>query len=154
MTPSGDGQDRRVYRSLATAWAAVGALVGAAVFFALALTGGRGSIAAYVVGGLLLLVAWRMWISGFRVGTDDVTVATLFRSRRVSWSEIDQFVVLPLGTYPYVGYVVLRDGRKFGTFGLSGSARKTESNRLRVQRPIDELNAELQTWRGTHPQAS
>jgi hypothetical protein len=142
-----------VYRSVATTWAGVGSLAGAAVFFALALTGGRGSVAAYVIGALLLVVAWRMWIAGFRVEADSVKVVTLFRSRRVSWSEIDHFAVMPLGTYPYVGYVVLRDGRKFGTFGLSASSRKAEANRLRVQRPVDALNQVLADRRASTGQS-
>jgi hypothetical protein len=61
----------------------------------------------------------------------------------VSWDEVDRFAVLPLGRFPYVGYVVLRDGRKFGTFGLSTSSRQTEANRLRVQRSVDDLNQVL-----------
>jgi len=82
-------------------------------------------------------------MAGIRVGSDGVKVVTAFLSRRVSWDEVDRFAVLPLGRFPYVGYVVLRDGRKFGTFGLSTSSRQTEANRLRVQRSVDDLNQVL-----------
>jgi hypothetical protein len=117
--------------------------VGGVFFGILAITGGRGKIAALVGAVLLFLLAWRLWMAGIRVGSDGVKVVTVFLSRRVSWDEVDRFAVLPLGRFPYVGYVVLRDGRKFGTFGLSTSSRQTEANRLRVQRSVDDLNQVL-----------
>jgi hypothetical protein len=86
---------------------------------------------------------------GIRAVADGVVVATFVGSRHFVWSEVDRFAVMPLGRYPYVGYVVLRDGRKFGTFGLSTSVRQNEDNRLRVQGPIDELNQILEQHRGS-----
>jgi hypothetical protein len=132
-----------------TFWAAIGSTVGGAGFLVVGVTAGRGRIAAFVAGALLLLAAWRAWGAGIRVGTDGVKVATLLLSRRVPWSDIDRFAVMPLGRYPYVGFVVLRDGRKFGTFGLSTSAGQSERKRLHVQRPIDELNEILGDRRAT-----
>ena len=88
------------------------------MFLIIGFTGGRGQVAGLVVAALLLALAWRMSMVGIQVGDGGVTVATLFLSRRVLWSDIDHFAVLPLGQFPYVGYVVMRDGRKFGTFGL------------------------------------
>ena len=64
--------------------------------------------------------------SGIRADRDGVTIVTLFLSRRIPWRDVDHFAVLPLGRSPNVGHVVLRDGSKFGTFGLSTSARNTE----------------------------
>jgi hypothetical protein len=130
----------RVYRSVGTFWGAIALTVGGAVFLVVGVTGGRGRIAAFVIGALLLLAAWRMWVAGIRVDAEGVTVGTFLLSRRVSWQDVDRFAVMPLGRYPYVGFVVLRDGRKFGTFGLATSVGKSERKRLEVQRPIDELN--------------
>jgi hypothetical protein len=138
---------RRVYRTIATLWAAIGGAVAAGVFLVIGVTHERGRVGVLVVAGITLLAAGRMWTTGIRVQADGVTVGAFVISRRVSWSEIDHFAVMPLGRYPYVGYVVLRDGRKFGTFGLATSADETEGNRLRVQRPIDELNSILADWR-------
>jgi hypothetical protein len=118
----------------------LGVTGGAALFLILGVASTRGRVAAVIIGGMLLVLAWRLWVAGIQVTGDGVKVGTLFLSRRVSWHDIDHFAALPLGRYPYVGCVVLRDGRKFGTFGLSTSAFETEANRLRVQRPIDELN--------------
>jgi hypothetical protein len=132
-----------VYRSAGTRWAAVGSTGGAVVFLIVGLTGGRGQVAGMVIAALLLALAWRMSMVGIQVGDGGVRVVTLFLARRALWNDIDHFAVLPLGRFPYVGYVVMRDGRKFGTFGLSTSSRKTDQNRLQIQRPIDELNRVL-----------
>ena len=90
---------------------------------------------------------WRIASAGIHVDSDAVTVATTFSSHRVSWQEIDHFAVLPRGRYPYVGHVVLRDGRTLATYGLSTSGRMTERNRLAIERPINNLNAILADWR-------
>jgi hypothetical protein len=118
----------------------VGSAGGAVLFAVLAASGGRGNVVAAVVAGLLALLAWRMAMVGIRVRTDGVVIAATFLSRSVPWQDVDRFAVLPPGRFPYVGHVVLRNGGKLGTYGLSTSARRTESNRLRVQRPVDELN--------------
>ena len=133
-------QRSHTYRSVGTFWAALGLTSGGVAFLALAATTGRGRTGVFVIAGVVLLAALRMWMSGIRVEADGVKIASVFLSRRVSWGEIDHFAVMPLGRFPYVGYVVLRDGRKFGTFGLSTSSRQSDANRLQVQRPIDELN--------------
>lgn len=129
-----------VYRSSETGWAAVGSLAVGIVFAVVAASGGRGAVVAGVGAVLLLLVAWRMSIAGIQVRRDGVRVGTAFSSKSVSWQDIDHFAVLPLGRFPYVGHVVLRDGRTLATFGLSTNARRSDSNRLRIQRTIDQLN--------------
>jgi hypothetical protein len=146
MKPGGHG---RIYRAPGTLWAAVGGTGVAAVFLVIAATGVRGWVAVLVGGILMLLLAWRMWTVGVGVLTDGVVVATFLGSQRFAWNEIDHFAVMPLGRYPYVGYVVLRDGQKFCTFGLSTSVRQSEKQRLRVQRPVDELNQILDQHRGS-----
>jgi hypothetical protein len=144
MKPGG-----HTYRSPGTLWAAVGGTTVAVVLLAIAATGVRGWVAVLVGGIAMLLLAWRMWMVGIRALADSVVVATFVGSRRFAWSEVDRFAVMPLGRYPYVGYVVLRDGRKFGTFGLSTSVRQNEKNRRRVQGPVDELNQVLEQHRGS-----
>lgn len=80
-----------------------------------------------------------MSVVGIRVGSEGVKIATLFLTKSVTWPQVDHFAVLPIGRYPYVGHVVLRDGRKLGTFGLATSVRKSERNRLQIQRQVDQL---------------
>jgi hypothetical protein len=143
------GGHGRVYRSPGTRWAAVGGTAVGAVLLVIAATGVRGWVAVLVGGILMLLLAWRMWMVGIRVLADGVVVATVVGSRRFVWSEVDRFAVMALGRSPHVGYAVLRDGRKYGTFGLSTSVRQTEANRLRVQGPVDELNQILEQHRGS-----
>jgi hypothetical protein len=101
---------------------------------------------------LLLVMSWRAWTAGIHVEADGVKVVGFLLSRRFRWEEIDRFEVLPLGGYPYVGHVVLRDGRHVGTYGIGAPVRpksKAEQFRLQVQRPVDELNQLLVDRRGT-----
>jgi hypothetical protein len=136
-------RSRCVYQTIETRLAAVGSGVGAVVFAAIAISGGRGAVVMAIFAAVLALLAGRMSIVGIQVHATGVTVATAFYSRSVAWDEIDHFAVLPVGRFPYVGSVVLRDGRRLSTFGLSTSARKSETNRVRVQQAIDELNHTL-----------
>jgi hypothetical protein len=148
LTP--DGAPRRsVYRSVGTLWAAIGLTAGGAGFVVVGVTAPRRGIDVVIMAALVLLMACRMWVADIRVGPDGVKVGSLLRSRKVPWSDVERFAVMPLGRYPYVGCVVLRDGRKFGTFGLSTSAGHSEGRRLHVQRPIDELNEILAERRAT-----
>ena len=62
-------------------------------------------------------------LSGFMSRRIGIKVVGLFVLRRFRWDEIDHFAVLPLGGYPYVGHVVLRDGRKVGTYGIGSPGR-------------------------------
>ncbi|HWE10855.1 MAG TPA: hypothetical protein VG325_16000 [Solirubrobacteraceae bacterium] len=101
----------------------------------------KGHVAGAVGAALLALISWRMWNVGMQVGAQGVKVVTFLGTRRVAWGEIDHFAVMPLGRYPYVGYVVRRDGQKLPTFGLSTSTWARDG--ASVQRPIDELNTVL-----------
>ena len=101
------------------------------------------------------LLGWRAWVDGIHVDTDGVTVAGFLVSRRVAWNDIDHFAVLPLGDYPWVGHMVLRDGRKLGTYGIGAPGRpQRDRYRLQVQEPVDERNAALEQWRATNTLAS
>jgi hypothetical protein len=97
-------------------------------------------------------MSWRAWIAGIHIEADGVKVVGFLLSKRFRWEEVDHFEVLPLGRYPYVGHVVLRDGRHVGTYGIGAPARpksKAEQFRLQVQRPVDELNQVLADRHGT-----
>jgi hypothetical protein len=100
----------------------------------------------FVLAPLCLLMSWRAWVAGIHVEADGVKVVGFLLSKRFRWEEIDHFAVLPLGGYPYVGHVVLRNGRQVGTYGIGAPGRpksKAQQFRLQVQRPIDELNQVL-----------
>lgn len=153
MRMDASATNRRVYRAVGTTWAAVGGAGGAVIFAAVAWHAGRGQAVTIAAAAVLVLMAWRFWNAGIHVLPEGVKVATVFLSRKVAWEDIDRFAVMPLGRYPYVGYVVLHDGRKFGTFGLSTSARKTEKNRLQIQGLTNALNEALAQWRAANPNA-
>jgi hypothetical protein len=107
-----------------------------------------GRVVGAVSAALFGLMTWRAWVSGIHVEEDGVKVVGFLVSRRVAWKDIDHFAVLPLGNYPWVGHVVLRDGHQFGTYGIAAPGRpRRERFRLQVQEPVDQLNAELERWR-------
>jgi hypothetical protein len=142
---------RRVYQSTETLWAAILSAAGGVAFAVFGLGGGRGAFVLYIAAVLMFLIAVRMPVVGIQVHADSVKVANLLYSRSFAWRDIDHFAMLPLFRYPYVGTVVLRDGRKYGTYGLSTSPGESESKQLRIQRPIDELNRILADRREAHP---
>ncbi len=131
----------RTYRTAGTVRAASATTVGAMAFLAFALVSSRGQTIGFVFTAILALAAWRMWIGGIHIEKDGIRVAGLFMSKRVLWAEIDHFAVLPLGQYPYVGHVVLRDGHQIPCIALAAAGRPaTERRRLQVQAPVDQLN--------------
>jgi hypothetical protein len=143
---------RRVYRSIATIRAAIGCSAATIGFCVLAALPGDSRGLGFVLAPLLLIMSYRAWTAGIHVEADGVKVVGFLLSRRFRWDEIDHFEVLPLGRYPYVGHVVLRDGTRVGTYGIGAPARpksKAEQFRLQVQRPVDELNQVLADRRGT-----
>jgi hypothetical protein len=143
---------RRVYRSVGTVRAATGCSVATTGFCVLAAVPGNSRGLGFVLAPLLLVMSWRAWTAGIHVEADGIKVVGFLLSRRFRWEEIDHFEVLPLGGYPYVGHVVLRDGRHVGTYGIGAPARpksKAEQFRLHVQRPVDELNQVLADRRRT-----
>ena len=145
-SPSSAPHSRRVYRSVSTTRAGVASSVVAVGMCVLVVVPGGGRTLGFIGAPLFLLLTWRTWNVGIHVEADGVKVVAFLASRRVQWEDVDHFAVLPLGGYPFVGHVVLRDGRALGTTGLSAPARpksNTEQFRLEVQRPIDELNQVL-----------
>lgn len=142
---------RRVYRSISTVRAATGCSVATIGFCVLAAVPGSSQGLGFVLAPLCLLMAWRAWAAGIHVTADGIKVVGFLLSRRFRWEEIDHFAVMPLGGYPYVGHVVLRDGRHVGTYGIGAPGRpkaKAEQFRRQVQRPVDELNQILAGARG------
>lgn len=138
--------DRRTYRSVSTLRAAVGATAAAVGFAVVAVLPGGAQGLGLTLAPICALTAWRAWVAGIRVEARGIKVVGFLLSRRFRWEEIDHFAVEPLGRYPYVGHVVLRNGRHVGTYGLGAPGRpqsKAEHFRGQVQRPVDELNALL-----------
>ena len=143
---AGQSKHRRIYRSSSTARWAIGASVATIGFGVLAAVPGDSQSLGFVMTPLLVLISWRIWVVGIRVDANGIKVVGFFLSRRFRWVEIDHFAVLPLGGYPYVGHVVLRDGRKVGAYGIDSPGRpksKAEQFRLQVERPVDDLNQVL-----------
>lgn len=144
MTASTEAaRHRRTYRSVSTRRWAIGATVVTVGFCVLAAVPGGGQTAGLVLAPVFLLLTWRTWVVGIHVTADGVQVVGFLVSRRFRWDEVDHFAVLPLGGYPYVGHVVLHDGRKIGTYGIGAPGRpksKAVQFRRQVQQPVDELN--------------
>jgi hypothetical protein len=136
--------DYRLYRSVSTVRAAVGLTAGMIVFAVLAVVPGKAQVAGGIFATILLLAAWRMWTAGIHTEHGGIKIVAFLRTSRVAWDDIDHFAVLPLGQFPWVGHVVLRDGRCLPCLAISAAARpRTERRRLQVQGPIDALNAQL-----------
>jgi hypothetical protein len=135
-----------MYRSAGTLRAAILATAVPPAFIVLGLVKG-GLIVAFVLAGLLAVLAWRIWHWGIRVRADGVQVVTLLVTRTVRWDEIEKFYVGKFSSYPFAAYVLLRDGRKLVSAGISTSQPGTEGHRRQVQGPVDELNAMLADWR-------
>lgn len=149
LTVGSDLTRGRVYRSAGTLRAALMVTAGVPVFIVLGLVKG-GLVVGLVIAGLLAILAWRFWHWGIRASADEVRVVTLFVTRTVRWDEIDHFYVGKFSSYPFAAYVLLRDGRKLVSAGISTSQPATEGHRRQVQGPVDDLNARLAEWRATH----
>jgi len=135
--------DHGLYRSVSTVRAATGSAAGTAIFAVVAVTG-NAHLAGGIIAAILLLATWRMWTAGVRTEHSGVKIVGFLVTKRVAWDDIDHFAVLPLGRYPWVGHVLLRDGRDLPCLAISAASRpRTERRRLQVQRPIDALNAQL-----------
>jgi Bacterial PH domain len=105
---------------------------------------GKADIAGIVWAPVWAVGSWRAWHRGLRVGDSGVTVVGLLVSRRIAWSDIEEFALLPAGRYPIVGHVVRTRGRAaVPIMGIIGSRGRPQT----AQRQIDELNDQLSTRR-------
>lgn len=141
MISTGLPDPKGVYRTVGTTYTAMGLTAFGITALIIGLVPG-GNLGFAYMAPFSLAVAWRIGIMGIHVEPDGVKVCDVFFSKRFAWREIDHFAVLPVMKYPWVGHVVLRDGRKIGSLGLSAGTR--EEQRLQVQKPIDELNKILE----------
>lgn len=136
----------RLVRSSSSIRGALLAALFAVAFVVLGVvTSGNGNFVWWIFVPFFLLMAWRVPSIGYRIGSTGVTMVSLFGSRDFNWKEIDHFAILPMGNYQNVGQVVLKDGRQYGTYGVSGA--RWEQSRQDVQRRVDELNNALTAWR-------
>jgi hypothetical protein len=85
-----------------------------------------------------LFAGIRFWQTGVHIDETGVRVVGYVFSRRTAWSEIDHFEVKPASLWPFVAFMVRKDGRSSPIAGLT--APRPESNRPKVQQPVDELN--------------
>ena len=139
----------RMYRSAGTSRAMYEAALLVVALLALAVLSSSARVVAIVLLVLALMVLWRIAGWGIKASSTGIKVGWLIGSRTVSWGEIDSFTVLPSGSYPWVGHVVLRDGRKLACLGVSSAGRpRTDARRLQVQGPVDALNELLRQRRG------
>ena len=139
---------RRVYRTRDASRALAISTVVTLALVALAVVPGRAEAAGYVGAPLWAIATWRAWRLGVHVDESGVTVSGVLYSRRVAWSDIDHFAVMPSGSYPYVGHIVRSDaGRPVAIMSMSAPRGKSDAHRLEVERPVDELNGLLAAWR-------
>ena len=147
---AGPSGDRRVYRSVGTMRAAVLSTAGMVGIIVFAFVRSRGDeLLVSVVTMLSILWTWRSWTLG--VYTDDrgITVRGVVRSKRIAWTDIDHFAVMPAGNYRFVGHVVPRDGRHPRPILSIAAANwpNPDKKQLQAQGPVDELNLALARWR-------
>lgn len=135
------GADPRIYRTAGTVRAAIGATAAVPVLLLLGATTGGANVVWFIFAPLVAVLAWRCWKLGIRTARDGVQIVGFFASRRVSWIQVERFAVEPLGSYPFVAHVVLRNGDHLPCLGLSSAARPNpDKKRLLVQEPVDKLN--------------
>ena len=96
--------------------------------------------------GLALALLWffvaRVLLSGVHVGPEGVRNVNAFRTRRMTWVEIQGFGFGQLRPFfPRVGWVELAGGSRVMIWAIQGSVLWRENGRS--QRLIDALNAEL-----------
>ena len=138
----------RLVRSVGTLRGAVAATAGTLGCIALAAFG-KAPVVGTIFAAVFLLMSWRFWLAGIRVGPDGVRIVGLLGApRRVPWESVDHFALGPFRGYRYVAHVVLRDGRHCACIGISAAnGPNVERRRVEVQRPVDDLNATLAAWR-------
>jgi hypothetical protein len=136
--------EARVYRSTQNICAAVGGVVGTAIFIVLAAQGGSGLIPASIFAVLLGLGSWRSAMARIQVVSGGVDVVNLVKARHLAWEDIDRFVAAR-GAYGYGGHVILRDGRDLLCVGLSTG--RLASQRPQIDEPIATLNQLLEARR-------
>lgn len=140
----------RLVRSVGTLRGAIAATAATLGCLALAVFG-KAPVTGAVFAAMLLLMSWRFWLAGIRVGPDGIRIVGLLAvSRRVRWESVDHFAVGPFRGYRYVAHVVTSDGVDFACFGISAAnGPNPEHRRLEVQRPVDDLNTTLAVWRAS-----
>jgi len=108
--------------------------------------GGRAQVVGYIFASLLLVMVGRGLLVGVHVSSLGVKVVGFVSTRRVSWEDVDRFEAKPAGGYPYVGYLVRKQGRPIVIVGISTGGAATEAHRLEAQRPVAQLNQMLREW--------
>jgi hypothetical protein len=135
---------RRVYRTNDALWVvavynivAVGWVV-AALF--------PGPAQGFCIGAAAFFVIWAAWTwqYGVHVTRRGVTVATIVRAKRVPWSQILRFEVVPLSDVRYAFAVIERGERRMVVSSALCTPRrpeaKVEKYRRQIQSVVDELN--------------
>jgi hypothetical protein len=129
-----------VYRSLDAVRGAAIATIFAIVFVVLAVLPGRTEIPAIIWTPIWVIGTWRAWQRGVHLGKGGVTVVGLLATKRIPWTDIERFALMPAGRYPNVGHVVRSNGRPaVPVLAILASRDRPED----AQRTIDTLNDEL-----------
>ncbi len=143
MSAPDSESDKRTFRTPTVVWTAVALLVGAAGFVLWGVLTPRGQTAVMGVAAVTALIGVRISRAGIRVQPDGVKlVGALFGARRVAWSDLDHFAVMPRGRYPHTAYAVLKDGRKYSVLALS-AAGEAEASRAQIDQAVEALNQAL-----------
>ena len=112
------------------------------------------AIAGVVVGGGGLAWGWfglvRLARSGIYIDTTGLTVRNPFRSRKLSWRDIDEVRLEPLPPSQLTGYVLTRTGERIRVFGVQV---RNASARRSMAELIDALNHEIVRRRQGAPPA-
>lgn len=92
-----------------------------------------------LIGLMLGMLAWGSRL-GLRVDRDGVRIINMRSRPRLRWDEIDRFELAPAGIYPFVGWVVLKEGRKIAITAIQVSRIWKQRSLRSAQATIDALN--------------
>jgi hypothetical protein len=135
----------------------VSVAINAAATVGLALLAILGHTSSARLVGLIFAVVWGVWTwRALQVGAyarnDDVKVVGFVFSRRIPWSAIESFAVMPAGRYKTVGHVVRKGHHPpIPIFAISPGGWRGKDPVGRAHRQIEQLNERLGEWRSAHP---
>lgn len=101
-----------VYRTAGTVRGAFWVTAFAVIATVLAVIPGTTQVVGLIFFAPFWLWAVRLWRAGVRVGGEGIVVCGVVASKRIAWAEIDRFEIQPRGRWPFVGFIVFRDGRR------------------------------------------
>lgn len=106
-----------------------------------------GRVFVFVWAGLMIVLSVRIFTLGVHATKDHVRIRNILITRRVQWSDVEQFSFGQLRIFPAVGIATLNDGRKLAMTGISLGRVARKKSRANAASLISELNQLLEEHR-------